>query len=240
MTAAASWMPGGNVGGGPRLVVVFQEAGELVLIVEPGVKMLAHGPGVAVAQAVVEPLVVGVVEALLLQRPFQVPIDLGHEAEAGMALADLLRRRRPEERRSLAPGALEHVGQHEHRHVAADAVALAGDSHQLADHRLLRVRVGVVELQRVGPAGEIGIAAVGQEQIALLAFDPGVVLRGAAQVELRALDEMLGMILDPGMTEPHVIGDEIEHQLEAALLQPLAQPGQRGIAAETSDGPCSR
>ena len=73
--------------GGPRLVVVLEEAGQLVLIVEPGVKMLADGPGMAFAEAVVEPLVVGVVEALLLERPFQVPVDLGHEAEAGMLAA---------------------------------------------------------------------------------------------------------------------------------------------------------
>ena len=36
------------------------------------------------AQAVVESFVVGVVEALLLQRPFQVPVDLGHEEELRM------------------------------------------------------------------------------------------------------------------------------------------------------------
>ena len=34
------------------------------------------------------------------------------------------------------------------------------------------------------------------------------------------------------MTEPHVIGNEVEHQAEAAFLQTLAEPGQRGIAAE--------
>ena len=65
-----------------------------------------------------------------------------------------------------APGAFEHVGQDQHGHVAAHAVALPGDLRQLADHRLLRGGVGVVELQRVGPAGEIRIAAVGQDQIA--------------------------------------------------------------------------
>ena len=48
----------------------------------------------------------------------------------------------------------------------------AGDPHQLADHRFLRGRVGVVELQGVGPAGKIRIAAVGEEQIARFAFDP--------------------------------------------------------------------
>ena len=73
------------------------------------------------------------------------------------------------------------VGQHQHGHVAAHAVALPGDLPQLADHRLLRGRVAVVELQRVGPAGEVRIAAMGQQQVALLALDPGVVLRRRAR-----------------------------------------------------------
>ena len=65
-------MPAGREGrSGPGLVVVFREPGELVLVVEPGVEVLAHRPRVALAPAVVEPLVVGVVEALLQQRPFE-------------------------------------------------------------------------------------------------------------------------------------------------------------------------
>jgi hypothetical protein len=39
----------------PRLVVVFQEARQLVLLIEPGVEMLAHRPRMSLAQAVVEP-----------------------------------------------------------------------------------------------------------------------------------------------------------------------------------------
>ncbi len=103
---------------------------------------------------------------------------------------------------------------------------------QLADHRFLRGRVAVVELQGVGPAGEVGIAPVGQEQIAALALDPGVVLRRSGQVELRPGDEILGVVFDPGVIEPRVVGDEIEHQPQAALAEPLAQAGQRGVAAE--------
>ena len=37
-----------------------------------------------------------------------------------------------------APGALEDLGQQQHRHVAADAVALAGDPAQLGDHASLQ------------------------------------------------------------------------------------------------------
>ena len=103
---------------------------------------------------------------------------------------------------------------------------------QLADHGFLRGRVAVVELQRVRPAGEVRIAPVGQQQIALLALDPGVVLRRTRQVQFRAGDVILGMILHPGMIQARVIGDEVEQQPQAALAEPLAQPGQRGIASE--------
>ena len=111
---------------------------------------------------------------------------------------------------------------------------------QLADHRFLRGRIGVVELQGVGPAGEVGIAAVGQQQIALLALDPGVVLRRPRQIEFGAGDVVLGMVFDPGMVEPRVIGNEIEHQLQAALAEPLAQTGERRVAAQACRAPCSR
>jgi hypothetical protein len=40
------------------------------------------------------------------------------------------------------------------------------------------------------------------------------------------------MILDPGMIESHVVRHEVEHQLEAASLHPLPEPGESGVAAE--------
>ena len=144
----------------PRLVVVLQEPGEPVLIVEAGVEVLAHRPRVPLAEPVVQPLVVGVVEALLQHRPFEVPVDLGHEAEARDAARGPAPSHRARTAGRDAPGALEDVRQDEHGHVAAHAVALPGDPEQLAEHRLLRGRVAVVELQRVGPAGEVRVAPV--------------------------------------------------------------------------------
>src|SRR5205823_3197630 len=77
-------------GGRPRFIVVFQEAGQFVLVIEARVEMLAHRPGMMVAEAVVESFVVGVVETLLLQGPFQVPVDLGHEQKARNPFAHAL------------------------------------------------------------------------------------------------------------------------------------------------------
>lgn len=58
--------------------------------------MGADGSGALVDQAVVEPLVVAVVEALLLEVPFEVPVRLRDEEEIGVALADLADDVRPE------------------------------------------------------------------------------------------------------------------------------------------------
>ena len=62
---------------------------------------------------------------------------------------------------------------------------------------------------------------MGQENVAFFAFDPDVILRSMSEAKFAAVVEVLGMILDPRMTEPHVIGDEVQHQLEAVLLEPL-------------------
>ena len=103
---------------------------------------------------------------------------------------------------------------------------------QLADHRLLQVRVAVVELQRVGPAVEVRVAAVGEDQRAALRLHAAVVLRRAGQVALAAVDEVVRMLVDPGVIRRHVVGNEVEHQLQAALLQSLAQARQRRVAAQ--------
>ena len=83
-------------GRGARLVVVLEKPGELILVIEPGAKVVADRPDVAGLQPVVEPFVVAIVEALLLQRPFEIPIDLGHESEGRMRAAHRRRRLRPE------------------------------------------------------------------------------------------------------------------------------------------------
>ena len=42
------------------------------------------------------------------------------------------------------------------------------------------------------------------------------------------------------MIEAGVVRDEVEHQPQAALAEPLAQPGQRRVAAEVACARCSR
>ena len=146
-------------GGGAGLVMVLHEARELVLEVETGLKMAPHRPGVTLAEPIVEPLVVGVVEPLLQHGPFEVPIDLGHEAEARNPLAHAPGRVRPEEWRTAAPRSFKDVRQDQHRHVATHPVALTRDPEKLANHGLLRGGIAVIELHRIGPAGEVRVAS---------------------------------------------------------------------------------
>ncbi len=125
-------------GGGPWLVVVLEEAGQAVLEVEARIKVLADRPRVALRKTVVKPLVVGVIEALLLQGPFEVPIDLGEEEEAGDPRTNGRRGPRPERGCGDSPRLLEDLRQDEHRHVTPDSIALTGDLRKLAELRLLK------------------------------------------------------------------------------------------------------
>ena len=61
---------------------------------------------------------------------------------------------------ALAPGALEGVVHHQHRHVAAHAVALRGDRAERLDHGRAQVGRERVQLHDVRPGGEVRVAAV--------------------------------------------------------------------------------
>ena len=198
----------------------------------PAREVLADRAGVALLQAVVEPLVVGVVEALLLEGPLEVPVDLGEEEEARDLGSDGLRGPGPERRGGDPPGPLEDLRQDEHRHVAADAVALAGDPPELAEHRLLEGRVAVVQLERVRPAVEVRVAPVRQDARALARLHAAVVLGLRGELLLRPGHEEVRVLGHPGVVRRHVVRDEVEDEAQAATLQALAEPGERRVAAE--------
>src|SRR5262245_23980232 len=89
-----------------RLVMVFQKARQLALIIQSCMKMLAHRTGMTLAQPIVKPFIVRVVEPLLLHPPFQVPVDFGHKTKVRKFFANLLGRFGPEWLRRDAPGPL--------------------------------------------------------------------------------------------------------------------------------------
>src|SRR6516162_8034046 len=146
-----------------RFVVVFQEAGQFVLIGWVRPEMFADRPGLPAAKAIIESFVVSVIESLLLQGPFEIPIDLSHEAKVRNVLAHLPGRLWPERLRMDAPGSFKDLRQRQHGHVASEAVTLVGNLDQLADHRFLRGRVAIVELNGVRPAGKVWVASVGKQ-----------------------------------------------------------------------------
>src|SRR5690349_20190792 len=76
--------------GGARLVVILEKSRRLALKVRIGAEMITHRPRCVVSQPVVKPLVVGVVKPLLLERPFEIPVDFGHEEELGLVSPNLL------------------------------------------------------------------------------------------------------------------------------------------------------
>ena len=138
----------------------------------------------------------------------------------------------PEERSATTPGALEDVGQDEHGHVAPHAVALHGDLQKLAAHGVLRCRIAVIELQRVGLAAAVRIASVREHPVDAAYTKTRVVLRRLRQVGLGAGEEVLRVCFDPRMIRRHVVGDKIEHQSQAAILEALPDPRQRRVAPQ--------
>jgi hypothetical protein len=106
-------------------------------------------------------------QALLQERPFEVPVDLGKEEESGRLRADDRCGLRPEGSRRDPPCPLEDFRQNQHRHIATDAIALACDPLELANQGVLQRRIPVIQLQGVGPAGEVRIAAVGEDALQL-------------------------------------------------------------------------
>src|SRR6266404_5851727 len=67
-----------------RLVVILNEAKQLVLVRESGTQVKPDALCVRVFKVVVECFVVTVIKAQLLQFPLQVPVSLGNEQKAGM------------------------------------------------------------------------------------------------------------------------------------------------------------
>src|SRR5882762_2985592 len=224
-------------GGGARLVVILEKTDGPALVVGIGQEVAAHSDPVLVAQAVVETFVVGVVEPLLLEGPLEIPVRFGHEDEVRPALAHARDGRRPEglvdgraavgRPRAIAPGATHDVWQHEHRHVAPHSISLRGDAVDHPEHRLTESKMTIIDLEGVGPAREERVAPVRKYPGAPERVDSDVVRRLAREVNVRSVHVELGMLADPGMIQRRVVGHEIEHELDAAIREPLAESRER-------------
>lgn len=72
-----------------------------------------------------------------------------------------------------------------------------------------------------------------EKQVVLFPLYPGVVLGFPLQFEFGSPNIVLRVLLHPGMVQGRVIGNEIEHQPQATLVEPFAQPAQSRIPSES-------
>src|SRR5207245_9736622 len=103
--------------------------------------------------------------------------------------------------RAIAPGAPDHVRQHQHGHVAAHAVTLSGDPVEHGEHRLAEAGVAIVDLQRVGPPWKIRVAPMGEHARAEPRVRAYGVLRLAREVLVGSVNVELWMLAHPGLSE---------------------------------------
>src|SRR5262249_10555073 len=151
-----------------RLVMVFDEAHEAVLIAEIGAEVQADAFGIALLQPIVQTLVVTEAEAELLQLPLKSPEGFGKEQEIRAGARYWSDRNGPVLGRrtrtgAVAPGPLEDRVQHQHRHIAADPVALVRDLAERLVRRPAMALLESVQLQHIRPRWEVGVAAAGKD-----------------------------------------------------------------------------
>src|SRR3954451_8884118 len=125
-------------GGSSRLVMIFEKSRGLALILQIGPKVVAHRACMGLAKPVIKPLVVGVIETLLLERPLEIPIDLCHEQKVRRVGTNSCDGFGPEWSWPEPPRSFENIGQDQHGHVAAHAVThprnMLSNSAAMASH----------------------------------------------------------------------------------------------------------
>ena len=209
--------------------MVLSEAHHVPLVSQISAQVLANRPRRPLDQPVVQPLVVGVVEALGQQFPFHVPIDLGQEQEIGVLLLDSGDDHLPElsfrdGAGALAPRLGEDATGDQHGHVAAQAIALPGDLQQSRGGTVARGGAENVDLRGVRPGGEVWVAPVREDA----PLRPGKeYLWMLHQVAACALQQAVRCGEQPIMVAGHVIGHKVEDQLQPALGQARPQRRQR-------------
>ena len=231
-TAAARALLGRERRRRARLVVVLDEADEPLLVAEVGRQVPVHRLGAVVHEPVVEPLVVAVVEALLLERPLEVPVRLGHEDEAGMRALDGGDHRRPVVvRRPRRRRARPRCARRRRSSSASPCrsarrrTASAIDAERL-DHGRAQVGRERVQLHDVGPGREVRVAAVREHAVA----DARRTTPGRARGPRRSpRDEVLRVRRRPRVVGRDVVRHEVEDQPERRARRAPRAP-RRGPA----------
>ena len=87
--------------------MIFEEARRPLLEADGCFEMIPHWSGGHGQQAIVEGFVVGVVKALLLKLPFEVPVRLGEEKKTEILLSGLGNCSWPKRLRPYSPRSLK-------------------------------------------------------------------------------------------------------------------------------------
>lgn len=226
--------------GSASFVVIFEEARGMGLTGEAGSEARMDFVDVAVAQRVVEALVIGELEAKRLNWSFAVPIHFGEPDKLARKSDDgfgpEFARGRFASAKKRAPSVGEDVVQNEHGHIAADAVAMFCDFAEFSDERGARGRLEVIELENIAPGREVRIATVGEKDGLggrFLQKESGRVL---AKVILRTANVIFRMRGNPRMVGRGVIGDEIENEADATGAELFAGVVEVGPGADAGFG----
>src|SRR5579884_501033 len=137
----------------------------------------------------------------------------------------------------VSPGTAENGFEDEHRHIAAQAIAVPS---QVPDHlgqRMACVRAQWMELQGVAPGRKVRITPMGEQQDAAFpALDRKKTIGVAAVVGECSGQETLRVLPNPGVVDRRMIGNEIENQTDTAPVQSPAEAIHIGPASNAGIG----
>mmetsp|Transcript_70080 Transcript_70080/g.146128 ORF Transcript_70080/g.146128 Transcript_70080/m.146128 type:complete len:319 (+) Transcript_70080:331-1287(+) len=176
------------------LVVILEETDKLHLVAPVGHQVTLHLANIIFFEAIVECLIVSIVEAHLLELELAVPVAFRIKEEVWIDSFGALDSIRPElalclrlatRSKTLTPRLLKNVLAHEHRHVTANAIGKPGNLLQDLAHLLASRRVAVIDLNRIFPAVVVHVLAVGKDLVSNLEE----ILWLSVAAVLRALDE---------------------------------------------------
>jgi hypothetical protein len=144
----------------------------------------------------------------------------------------IYRRRAVSREGTLPPSTLKDFGENQHGHVTTAPVGDLDELEKRLHHRFSEGRVPVVGLEAVGPSRKIGVPAMGQDKIAATGLHPPVIMRFPLQVGFTSLDVEFRVLLYSGMISRGVVGDEVNHELEALDVETLFQTQKFRVLAE--------
>ncbi len=129
---------------------------------------------------------------------------------------------------ATAPCALEDFVQQQHRHVAADTIALFGDVRNSSHCRFPKPWLKRIHLQDILPSREVRISPTRKNTFSYHGVRNGIV----PDIVKIPSNKVFGMLADPRMIQREMVGNKIEQQAEAPPGKFLTGAGQTLRATE--------